>query len=1104
MKLQGTEAGYFLDRLMSNTEGYAKKMHGFMKQQAWYQKELFEGSMETFRNQLGTTFIKTLATLHKHGEHFIDKMTDALKDPIIQQTFVDFGKGLIDGLSAGWEFTKKVVGSIIDLFKPAYTFIESVLSVFTGGFNGAMSAAEKFGKILGALLAGSLGIKFVTTLLKVKTTLGGLGMGFRNLVANLKSGEYAFYRFSAAANQANMAMGGGMLGGGMGVGSVTGREAMKQQFLLSRQMEAMQKRMMFKDPNVLSKALEKTSPQALKMLSGQFPFLQGRLKNQIEKVIPENLRSQYLGPGKRWEYMSMTKAGLPFFYNKNIEKTNWSRWDKLKYGLGSGMATISSTMTKAGQIPILGSLGRLIKGHPILSALTIGGGILKVRDQISKEFEKGIGEGILGAVQWSARGVIAQGLDIFKSIAGFGMDILSMLGLGFMANWKDAFVSTIDDWVDILEGKMARSKLKISTIEIDKDALQNAMTTIQGALTEKDTGTFFGVGSIEGIIEKLKPAHGQFITMQAEIANLMKSDDLTEIQRKNLGDTLLKLQQASTVFRQGLETRDLSVLNKALMNADTALAGFNDLQDGTTLGASNLLSKYSSLNKLLVQITGQMATLGMVGATTGKDIPDLLIEGFKNVPDNLKRFLSEDFKSLTMPEMMNIGKYFAQAGLSLDQVKKFWPVLQKMLSEPDISKDALKPTIDPILNDSLKSIDEAKKAFGIAGDNIASTLIDGITNKLASANEQQQPAIEKYVTDLKNALLDEMKGQGFGTVQDELEMAKDWKSPKSTIDKSDELKKLFDTELTADIFKSNEAMAGFLKKVEDITGPTSVALDEIKGKFASIATIFGESDIKTYFDAEPINNVKTAIQELQKELSPNSFKGFIKGLLSFGYSVGPFKNDLKDIKDSITMLSSLKFDVDPVSGEYIVRVTEKAGEAEKQFKLTKDSLGQFISWLKQVDSPSGLSTMISKLTQLDNKLITSLPLLQTLAKMSVLNPVAPINIPQPGLLAHAEGGVVTRAHLGMVGERGPEAIIPIDRYLEHFEKISGEAGGSSKPVAYTNNSVYNITVNVPDGVTREEAVAIVQRALTNKDEESKRREFMQRQKNPGVVYSGRV
>lgn len=57
-------------------------------------------------------------------------------------------------------------------------------------------------------------------------------------------------------------------------------------------------------------------------------------------------------------------------------------------------------------------------------------------------------------------------------------------------------------------------------------------------------------------------------------------------------------------------------------------------------------------------------------------------------------------------------------------------------------------------------------------------------------------------------------------------------------------------------------------------------------------------------------------------------------------------------------------------------------------------------------------------------------------------------IPVP--MTHAEGGIVTQSHLGIVGERGPEAIIPLSRAGEF-----GLTGGGG--------STYNITVQAGVG-----------------------------------------
>jgi hypothetical protein len=68
-----------------------------------------------------------------------------------------------------------------------------------------------------------------------------------------------------------------------------------------------------------------------------------------------------------------------------------------------------------------------------------------------------------------------------------------------------------------------------------------------------------------------------------------------------------------------------------------------------------------------------------------------------------------------------------------------------------------------------------------------------------------------------------------------------------------------------------------------------------------------------------------------------------------------------------------------------------------------------------------------------------------------------------GLARHATGGILTRPHLGMVAEAGPEAIIPLDgsrRAVSLWEKTGQLLGvGGSGGIVVNINAPFSPTIN---------------------------------------------
>lgn len=1135
MKFTGFEALNFMTKLMESSKGITFEMHEFMKEQAWYQRTLFEGSVETFRDQLGLTFMETLSTMHMHGESFIDQMTDTLKDPAIKMAFADLGIGLIKGLKAGWEFTKRIANSLLDLFEPVINTVMNLFDALTGSSSEFMTRMERLGKIVGGLLAGSLGVKLITTLLKVRTTMKGMGQGVRNLITNLRSGAVAFNQFGTAATQA-----GGMVQ--TATGAMTTR-AMTTGAMTDRQLRNMQYSRLPLKRGEWSKVMDQTglTQRGLRLLTGESAYHSGRYKNYVSE-IPKNMRHDYLGPGKRWlEATVYKKTGLPYLHG-GFQKWNMKDW--VKYGAGRTAGGISALMGKAGQVPLLGQLGRMIKGHPILAALTIGGGISRVSDKISAEFEKGVGEGILGAIEWSSRGVLAQGLDIVNSIGGFALDMLDMLGISFAGDLKTWLNDSVESAIDYLEGRTPTVNLKVQTEEFDEESLRTSTKNMQSALEKSGTTDFFGVGNYKKMIRDLEPLQNKFIKFQAELRNRLGEDGITDEQRQMFETYIDQLRSANTELRTAIaEGRFPEVVDSFTMVNDI-MGEVNKTAQQSDLNLTALMGKYSALNATLLPFMNTLIELGYTSVQTGEKIPTLLKQAVTDNLSHLSGMLNID--TFTKDVYNQLEDSFTDYGLDFKKTKILWPVIQKIASDPDITPEEISKAVESKFIDPFKdSITRALEYMGKDTADSAKTIMTrGLIDSITKTIDMAPAEIDKQLETFKKTMLEQIEKKESSITSREPSMAARIGGVMYSLgidtketEKAKQLKELLNG-LTIETLASEQQMMSFFNELDGILDGTSLEVDGIINKLSALSAELRESDEnfldlkeqwKLYESEKNVKSLQSAIGNLIDEVDVSDFGRSLKeGLILLGGHSQTAQEDIKKLNDEfkntklvVDLLKNTTIDFDEDSGEYVVHVKDEVAKLEYQFALTKEGLKTFKRELQTFDptqGPGELVPLLNNISYLFGDATTkAAKLYQLLEKLPFINfgdikrgldslnlPTRPHAIPRgPNALEFAEGGVVRNAQYGLVGEAGPEAVIPIDRYLEHFEKIAGTSGGSSTPVTYNNNATYNVNVTVPEGVSREEAVEIVRDALYTKEQEDARRSFAEKAKGIGITDNRR-
>ena len=272
-----------------------------------------------------------------------------------------------------------------------------------------------------------------------------------------------------------------------------------------------------------------------------------------------------------------------------------------------------------------------------------------------------------------------------------------------------------------------------------------------------------------------------------------------------------------------------------------------------------------------------------------------------------------------------------------------------------------------------------------------------------------------------------------------------------------------------------QAMETFRQQEEALTQEYQQQLDARTQALYGWIGIFDEVPKKMQVTgAEVLGNLRDQINyfnDWQQEIARLAKKGVDEGLIEELQSMGP--KALPEI-EALNSLSSTKLE------EYVSMWKQKHEMAKTQSTLelqglkdqtavkieelrtkTNDQLKQYaIDFLTKIkgiktDTLTQLGEMASKGVQIGSNLITNIisGISQKKAALAAtMESVAEMMAILPGgaVPALASGGIVTRPTLAMVGEAGPEAIIPLNSSNSYGGPITINVNGAGDPDAVAN------------------------------------------------------
>jgi hypothetical protein len=152
----------------------------------------------------------------------------------------------------------------------------------------------------------------------------------------------------------------------------------------------------------------------------------------------------------------------------------------------------------------------------------------------------------------------------------------------------------------------------------------------------------------------------------------------------------------------------------------------------------------------------------------------------------------------------------------------------------------------------------------------------------------------------------------------------------------------------------------------------------------------------------------------------------------------------------------------------IYRVARNLGLSEK---ATEDLIGALLKLPppKATGITKGSITTLQKALDLIKAIISFLPGLGGLGSI--------LNAGSAGLAAHANGGVFSRPHLGMVAEAGPEAIIPLNN-PQRATQVMAQAGLGSMVTPVVNVYIGNEQIQAYIAVETQRQLAATARGMS--------------------------
>ena len=679
-------------------------------------------------------------------------------------------------------------------------------------------------------------------------------------------------------------------------------------------------------------------------------------------------------------------------------------------------ARLDASMARAGQ-----------SVTPLLTALNNLSAVLF--DALAPAIEV-ISNALATFVGWITQGIQAV-MGLFGAVTGASTSITSMAnagaGIGTAANGANALAGGLNN------AAAAAEKAKRATMGFDELNVVGSGSSGSG-----------GSGASGGPGYMAPNVGAQNFTMEVE-----------QTEKKGLG-------LAETMKKIGAELKDVfaPTIEAWSSGFETIKQAWNDAKDNFAAGGISIKDSLVSLGSYVLgdfvpSLVNSFSTnlapaltdiVGFAIEETGKNFK--LFGGIvKDATENLIIPAIDTIKNIYMDMFKAIGDAWAEHGQPL--IDKWTQAMDHVRSTiQNLYDNCLKPVIDKVIKTVQQLWDEHLEP-------VYRKLVDAIMEVgeclLQLYNEFIAPIVDWIVANIvpiiKNLLdgLIEHFGKVFGFIADAVG---------GVIDIFKGLIQFITGVFTGDWEKAWEGIKNIFGGIWDaIVGIAKAAWEAIKGIFKGVGAFF--SGVWNL-----IKNVFTGVGDWFSNIFSNAWKG-IKN--AFSGVKGFFGGVWSNIKGCFGSVGNWFKDTFTKAWTNVKNVFSKGG---KIFDGIKDGI---LNGLKTVIN--GIIGGINKVIKVPfNGLNTALKKIRDVSIVG-LKPfrwISTISVPQIPKLAR--GGLVDQATLAMIGERGKEAVVPLENNTEWIDKLAAKLAAMTntpskivlmldgKELGWANiNSINNIT-----------------------------------------------
>lgn len=462
-----------------------------------------------------------------------------------------------------------------------------------------------------------------------------------------------------------------------------------------------------------------------------------------------------------------------------------------------------------------------------------------------------------------------------------------------------------------------------------------------------------------------------------------------------------------------------------------------------------ILGAASSPIGLTIAIIGGLVALAAVIITNWEPIKKFFTDLWNNVKSVFENTINA-IKNAVTGFVTNITKAFTDAGNAIENaIKTALTTIKEIFTG---LWNGVKTGVESFANNIQTAFKNAKAQMTEA----IQTAVDGVKNLLVTLWDKTKDGIQNFVSKFTSTFSD-LKTTALDIVQKTIDGIKGvfaglWDKVKDAVQGfADKVKNVFkdlwDKLVGHSIVPDTiDGIVSEFERLESEVLPTVDAVaqaieDKLSTRLDKVATEVVPSAIaEVLSDFDTLNTeIKPVLESTAKQVDA-SF-GLIKSTTTdaFDLSIQTVKDGVKTEQDLFTQLFEfLKDNAKTVQdvltqtfksgAQALVKFFDEVASGKKTFGDFKDALKQFL-----LDTLSGLEVQVlaaqaagiaTAIAQAPATLGASLGAIpgilgQTAATLAIFETL------KAGVRAMAEGGIVTRPTLALVGEAGPEAVIPL-------------------------------------------------------------------------------